>query len=119
MCPGATRPGQAGGRDDRGILAIRREQLVGPCRVTELRVGEIAEDLRIEVAAEVPRLDLAPRDRVEIRPRFWRDAGGEERETERAAMTIEPGVDTFRVGVEHAPRLRRDRIEVALRRHAP
>src|SRR6185369_17092489 len=96
-----------------------REQLVGPCRVTELRVGEISEDLRIEVAAEVPRLDLAPRNGVEVRPWFWRDAGREERETERAAMTIEPGVDARRVGVENAPGFRRDEIEVALGGHAP
>src|SRR4029079_6292808 len=118
-CPGATRPGQAGGRDDRGILAIGREQLVGPCRVTELRVCQIAEDLRIEVATEVPRLDLAPRDRVEVRPRFRGDAGREEGETGGAAMPREPGVDARRVGVENAPGLRRDRIEIPLGRNAP
>ena len=117
--PAPPDPGRPVGRDDRGVLAIGREQLVGPCRVAELRVGQIAEDLRVEVAAEVPRLDLAPRDRVEVRPWLGRDAGGEERQTERAAMTIEPGVDALRVGVEDGPRLRRDGIEVPLGRDAP
>ena len=116
---GAARPGQAGRGDDRSAVAVGGEELIRPGRVAQLPVGQVPEHLGVEVAAQVPRLDLAPRDRVEVRPRLRRDAGDEERQPERPAMRVQPRVDALGVRIEDGPGGRRDGVEVALGRDAP
>ena len=93
---GAARPGQTGRGDDRSAVAVGGKELIRPGRVAQLPVGQVPEHLGVEVAAQVPGLDLAPGDRVEVRPRLGRDAGDQERQPERPAMRVQPRVDALR-----------------------
>ena len=103
----ASRPGTITGAPSR----IGREQLVGPRRVAEPRVGEEPEQLLVHVAAEVPRLDLLPGDRVERRPRLRLSSPVSEEREHRALprCLVEPGVDALGVRVQDGPGVRRHR----------
>ena len=73
---------------------------------------------RVEVAAEVPRLDLHPGNRIEHGPWFRhvvRSQPGHHRgQPERAAVAIEPGVDAGGIGVQRIAHLGRRGGEVGL-----
>ena len=106
-------------RDDDRPELPGREQLVGPCRVTEPRIGEEPEDLAAHVPGQVPGLDLAPGQRVEHGPGLRVRAGDHEGQPEVAAIRVEPGVDPGDVGIEDRARLGRERSEIPFRRLPP
>ena len=105
--------------DHRGAVRVGREQLVGARRVAEAGVGEEPEQLLVHVAADVPRLDLLPANRVKGRPWFGLRSRHEEREPEAVPFLVEPGVDALRIRVQDGPGLWRHRREVALGRLPP
>ena len=106
------------GDDDRAALP-RGEELVGPGRVPQPRVREVAEDLGVHVAAQVPRLDLGPGHRVDRCPRLGIRAGHEERETQPIAVRGQPGVHALGVGVQGEARGGSGRGKIPFRGVAP
>src|SRR6266511_1821573 len=68
---GFTRAGRLARDLHRTVGRVRRKQRIRELPITQLGVHAHPEDLGIEVASEVPGLDLRPGRGVERRPWLW------------------------------------------------